>query len=191
MHSPIVSPLMPQRDRTDRQVVMKQRWLAAVLALSACGYEAVDGETATRPAPVADLVSTDVFEAVSRPIVITDIDVLATANIEIVGRGVFEPAGEPLGLVPDWPPDIRTGRLDVRAIEDGVEWGDRVTPVLGVRTTGPKSGLRGVVVSWIDADGNPGSETFDFAVQTCAPEACDRDPSEDEWLLQELGLLFP
>jgi len=136
------------------------------------------------------LGSLGVPEDVPRPIVITDIDVLAWANIEIIGQGVFEPAGEAIGLVPGWPPDTGSGRLDLRALEDGAEWHDNVSPILGIRTTAPKSGLRGVVVSWSVCDGKRGSETFDLAVQTCAPAACDRDPAEDDWLLKELGLII-
>jgi hypothetical protein len=188
------------------------KWLLAplVLALAACG--SAEGETATAPAPALPLgdpprtvFTTNEFEVgetytlgspgvpedVPRPVVITDIEVLAWTNIEIVGRGVFEPADEEIGLVHEWPPDTRSGRLDLRALEDGAEWEGDISPILGIRTTAPKSGLRGVVVSWIDGDGNRGSETFDFAVQTCAPGACNRDPGEDDWLLKELGLLNP
>ncbi len=188
------------------------KWLVAplVIALAACGN--AEGETATAPAPALPLGdpprtvfttnglevgetytlgSTSVPEDVPRPVVITDIEVLARTNIEIVGRGVLEPDDEAIGLVGGWPPDTRFSRLDLRAVEDGVEWEGDVSPILGIRTTAPKSGLRGVVVSWIDGDGNRGSETFDVAVQTCAPGACDRDPGGDDWLLKELGLLNP
>jgi hypothetical protein len=89
--------------------------------------------------------------------------VLAWTNVEIVGRGVLEPDDEAIGLVAGWPPDTRHGRLDLRALQDGSEWEGQITPILGIRTTAPKSGLRGVVVSWIDGEGNRGSETFDFA----------------------------
>ena len=188
---------------------MKLLLAPVVLVLTAC---AIEGETATAPAPALSLdnppttvFTTNEFEVgdtytlgstavpddVPRPVVITDIDVLAWTNIEIIGRAVIEPDGEAIGLVPNWPPGAGSGRLDLRALQDGSEWGGSVSPVLGIRTTAPKSGLRGVVVSWIDGDGNRGSETFDFAVQTCAPGACDRDPDEDYWLLEELGLLNP
>lgn len=179
--------------------------LPGVFVLAAC---AVDGGTATGlnlddpPRTVFmtnefevgeryTLGSTAVPEEVPRPFVITGIEVLASANIEIIGRGVFQADGEEVGLVPDWPPDIGSGRVDLRALEDGTEWVGNVSPILGIRTTAPRSGLRGVVVSWIDGEGNPGSMTFDFAVQTCAPGACDGDSSGDEWLLKELGLLNP
>ncbi len=186
---------------------MRRLLLPAVFVLAAC---AVDGGIATAPdsalnlddAPRAvfmtnefevgelyTLGSTGVPEDVPRPFVITGIDVLASANIEIIGRGVFQSDGEGIGLAADWPPDMGSGRLDLRALEDGTEWVGNVSPILGIRTTAPKSGLRGVVVSWIDGEGNRGSRTFDFAVQTCAPGACDRVSSEDDWLLKELGLL--
>jgi hypothetical protein len=191
-------------------VVMKWPLLSLAVALAACG--SAEAEMATAPAPALPLrdpprtvFTTNQFEVgetytlgsvavpenVPRPVVITDIDVLAWTNIEIVGRGVHEPDDEGIGLAPSWPPDVRSGRLDLRAIEQGTEWVGHVSPILGIRTTAPKSGLRGVVVSWIDGNGNPGSEIFDFAVQTCAPGACERDPGEGDWLLKELGLFTP
>lgn len=186
---------------------MKRLLGPLVLALTACGVPIAGKTTAPAPALPLDrppptifttndfevgeaytLGSTDVPADVPRPIVITDIDVVAWTNIEIIGRGVIEPG---IGLVPDWPPDTPYRRLDLGAVEDGTEWDGDVWPILGIRTTAPRSGLRGVVLSWIDGDGNPGSKTFDFAVQTCAPGACDRDLSEDHWLLKELGLITP
>lgn len=188
---------------------MSRRLVGVVVVLTAC---AVDGGTATAPDPVLNLDapprtvfmtdefevgelytvgSTDVPQDVARPFVITGIDVLVSANIEIVGRGVFQSDGEAIGLMPGWPPETGSGRLDLRAIEDGTEWTGDVSPILGVRTMATTSGLRGVVVSWIDGDGNRGSRTFDFAVLTCAPGACDGASSEDERLLEELGLLDP
>lgn len=188
------------------------KWSLSLLVLAVGACSGVEGETARTPVPVLPLgdaprtvFTTDEFEVgetytlgsvgvpedVPRPFVITDIDVLTWTNIEIIGRGIFESDDEGIGLVPDWPPDTRSGRLDLRAIEDGTEWDGHVSPVLGIRTTAPKSGLRGVMVSWIDGDGHQGREIFDFAVQTCAPGACDRDPGDDDWLLKELGLLTP
>lgn len=189
---------------------MKWPLVPLVVALAACGSS--EGEMATAPAhalPLEDpprtvfttselevgetytLGSVGVPEDVPRPVVITDIDVLAWTNVEIVGRGIFEPGDEEIGLVPGWPPQVRSGRLELRGIEQGTEWFGHVSPILGIRTTAPMSGLRGVTVSWIDGDGNRGSETFDFAVQTCAPGACERDPGDDDWLLKELGLVTP
>lgn len=190
--------------------MVKWPLLPLVVALGACA--SAEGDIATAPAPALPLGdpprsvfttnefevgetytlgSTSVPEDVPRPVVITDIDVLARTNVELIGRGIFEPDDEGIGLVPGWPPDVRSGRLDLRAIEQGTEWGGQVSPVLGIRTTAPRSGLRGVVVTWIDGNGKRGSEIFDFAVQTCAPGACERDPGEDDWLLKELGLFTP
>jgi hypothetical protein len=64
---------------------------------------------------------------------------------------------------------------------------------MGVQTDAPISGLRGTRVTWVDADGTPGSKVFDIAAYTCAPRACDHLPSDagdvDDAVLRELGLL--
>ena len=122
------------------------------------------------------------------PITITAVEVLSYANAEIVGSRAFLAGGASTAdIVRGWPPNGEAF-MDPTTTEE--EWSVPVAIVVGVRTTGPKSGIRGVQVKWMDGAGNRGSHTFDTAVLTCAPGACEVDPANAEPMLRELGLQF-
>lgn len=77
-----------------------------------------------------------------------------------------------LGLVPDWPP--QDPPIEVRdGIDEEIEWPATVQIVIGIRTTEPISGLRGILVRWRDGNEVETSKVFDSAVVTCAPDACN------------------
>ena len=145
---------------------------------------------ATIPFPVGGsytLGSMTVPSDVARPVRITSIEVVASSGVELIGMGAFDPASvsEGIGLVSGWPP---AGLTIVDPTAGAPGWTTDVAIVIGIRTTDPKSGLRGVVVRWVDGAGQEGQRVFDLAVLTCAPGACSVDPSEPGPMLTELGL---
>lgn len=134
------------------------------------------------------LGSAGVPPEVKRPVTVVALEVSHARGVEILGVGAFEPNPDATGLVPGWPPQGRYEK-DVRDVGPGsATWSGDVFTVVGVRTTEPKSGLRGVDVRCIDGDGLAGGRIFDLAVVTCAPGACVADAADPD-LLRELGLL--
>lgn len=131
--------------------------------------------------------STAVPSSAKRSVGITGIRVIHAVGIEVVGYGAMESTGEGIGLVPGWPPAPPYAMRDPFA--PGVTWDGEVQPLVGGRVIEPKSGLRGIEVAWSDADGIAGSRVFDFAVITCGPRACARQPDDATPLLRELGLV--
>lgn len=139
------------------------------------------GETST-------LGSAGVPPEIKRPVTVTSVELVHARGIEILGVGAYEPNPDAIGLAPGWPPQGRYDR-DVRDVGPGsATWGGAVFTVVGIRTTEPKSGLRGIDVRWIDGNGIAGGRIFDLAVVTCAPGACVADTADPD-LLRELGLL--
>ena len=131
--------------------------------------------------------STGVAPEIPRPVRITGVEVIHSEGIEIVGIGAVEPGPDGIGLVPGWPPQ---GLAFAQAPDlFAVEWSGPVNTLFGVRTTAPISGLRGVEVRWVDANGVAGARMFDIAVYTCAPGACDVEADDADPVLRELGLL--
>ena len=129
--------------------------------------------------------------SVQGPATISAVEVLESRGVEVLEIGAFDPevAGVGLGLVPEWPP--KDPDVEIHDALD-VEWPGIVQIAIGVRTTEPVSGLRGILVRWRDAAGEEVTEVFDVAVVTCAPSACDEAGEEpDEWALEELGLVDP
>ncbi len=122
-----------------------------------------------------------------RPVRVLDIEVLEVSGVEPIGVGAFDPAtlSEGIGLVPGWPP---AGLAVVDPTSADTRWATAVAIVVGVRTSAPKSGLRGIIVRWLDGAGNEGLRVFDLAVLTCAPGTCNVDPAVPGPLLTELGL---
>ncbi len=124
---------------------------------------------------------------------ITSVDVLRGSGVEAIGIGAFDPdaLGSGICLVPCWPPDGYESVVRDKAALT-TEWSGAVYTTIGVRTLEPLSGLRGIVVRWVDADGVPGTKTFDYAVLTCALGACPSSILDDhDVLLPELGLVDP
>jgi hypothetical protein len=133
------------------------------------------------------LGETAVPSEVKRPVRITGISVVRVSGLEILGFGAMDSAAAGIGLVPGWPPPAPYLMRD--PLEPAAVWEGHVQVLIGIRTTAPKSGLRGVRLLWTDGDGRPGSRVFDTAVLTCAPDACDLEPdAATEALLRELGL---
>jgi hypothetical protein len=180
--------------------------LAAALAMTGCAAKPLDEEPSLRGDPQTVLFTipfavgetytvgmTGPDEDAKRPLRITSVDVLRSSGVEVIGMGAFDPdeLGSGIGLVPGWPPE----GYDLRIREEATlteEWPGDVYTTIGVRTLEPRSGLRGIVVGWVDADGVPGSKTFDLAVLTCTAEACSPAILEDhDLLLPELGLVDP
>ena len=126
---------------------------------------------------------------VKRPVTVTAVEILHARGIEVLGGGAYEPRPDSIGLVPGWPPQApyATGIGDT--IRSRVTFSGEVHTVVGIRTTAPKSGLRGIKVRWVDGDGVAGTRTFDLAVLTCAPGACHVDSADPDPMLRELGLL--
>lgn len=122
-----------------------------------------------------------------RPLRITSIEVLETSGLDQIGAGAYDPktVSQGIGLVPGWPP---SGLGVVDPGDSSVPWASEVSIVVGVRTTQPKSGLRGVPIRWVDGAGNPAERVVDVAVLTCAPDACEVDAGAPGALLLELGL---
>ena len=117
---------------------------------------------------------------------------MRSQGIEVLGYHVYRPgSGADIGLIPGWEPSL--------TIDAGRELGpDGVTVeagsasvAVGVKTTGPHSGLRGFRLTWRDGAGAQRERVLDWAAVTCAPGACV-DHAEDAvagWLLKELGLV--
>jgi hypothetical protein len=124
---------------------------------------------------------------VPRPVRITGIEVVHSRGIEVLGSGAFEPDPDGTGSVPGWPPPGIN--LTLASDLPSMHWPGAVETVLGIRTTAPKSGLRGIEVRWVDGTGVAGGRTFDIAVYTCAPGACEVAAGDADELLRELGLL--
>lgn len=129
----------------------------------------------------------EVPQDVPRPVTIMAIEVLHSRGIEVMGVGAFDPDVEDsgVGMVPGWPPVDPPIRVE-EELGDAVEWDGLVAPLVGVRTTEAKSGLRGIEIRWRDADGIEGSRVYDLAVVTCAPGACEVQSTDQ--FLRELGL---
>ncbi|MDQ3552812.1 MAG: hypothetical protein M3395_00160 [Chloroflexota bacterium] len=180
--------------------------LAVALALTGCGAQPADEVLSfgadpqtvlfTNPIAVGETYTvgmTGPDEDAERPVRITSIEVLRSSGVEVIGIGAFDPVelGSGIGLVAGWPPigyDLRV-RDETTLTE---EWPGDVYTTIGVRTLEPRSGLRGILVRWVDADGVSGSRAFDLAVLTCAAEACTAAMLEDhDLLLSELGLVDP
>jgi hypothetical protein len=153
---------------------------------------APDPVFATIPFEVGDtytLGSAGVPPEIKRPVTVTAVEIVHARGVEILGVGAFEPDPDASGLVPDWPPQGRYEK-DVRDVGPAsASWTGDVFTLVGVRTTEPKSGLRGIDVRWIDGDGVAGGRIFDLAVVTCAPGACVADAADAD-LLRQLGLLL-
>jgi hypothetical protein len=125
-----------------------------------------------------------------RPVRITGVEVIHSRGVAVLGIGAFDPdvEGTGLGLVPGWPPGEPA--IAIRdPVAGRIAWYGAVAVLVGVRTTEPKSGLRGIEIRWVDANGAPGSRIFDFAVITCAPGVCETTAGEPESRLRELGLV--
>lgn len=142
------------------------------------------------------LGSLGVPDDVARPVVVTEIEVLETHGVEVVDMAAYDAAAVSpgIGLVEGWPPPIDSGQLQPSPSEH--RWDvDHVGVIVGLRTTEPLSGLRGVRVTWHDADGATGTRVFDHAVVTCAAEqdcgSHDPELDDDEALLVRLGLFRP
>lgn len=132
-------------------------------------------------------------EGVPRPVRITAVRVVHLRGVEIVGIGALEEPVVGIGLVPGWPPESRPGDppYELRdPLADGVTLEGRFEIVLGIRVLEPKSGLRGVVLEWIDGSGARGRRVVDIAVVGCNRAACPTEPDGEE-LAMELGLLTP
>lgn len=144
----------------------------------------------TNPFAIGDTYtfgSTGVPPSTKTPFRITSIKVLHLVGVEVLGYGALGVDDEALGLVPDWPPPSTFEVQDPFA--PGATWQGDVQALVGLRVTKPVSGLRGIEVSWVDGDGQPGTRIFDFAVVTCGP-GCGHTPDGDSGpLLQDLGLL--
>lgn len=167
-------------------------WLVARQSTAPPIDLARDPETVflTIPFAVGDtytLGSTAVPNSARRPVRITGIRVLHAVGLEIVGYGAVQDTSERIGLVPGWPPAPPYTIRDPLAPD--ATWSGDVQPLVGLRITQPRSGLRGIEVAWTDADGVAGSRVFDLAVLTCGPDACATTPDDATSLLRDLGLV--
>jgi hypothetical protein len=125
---------------------------------------------------------------VPRPVLITAITIPHMRGLDVLGVGAYEPNPDSIGLVPGWPPEGRYAK-DVKPLATEQSWPGEVHTVVGLRITEAKSGLRGIDVRWVDGAGKAGGRTFDLAVLTCAPGACEVDSATADPMLKELGLL--
>ncbi len=126
-----------------------------------------------------------------RPLRLTNIEVIRRNGFTVVGVGAFNPdeAGSGLGVAPGWPPEGYALRAQDE-VTYAVEWDGPVLAVVGLETSEPQAGLRGVSVTWVDAQGVTGVKHFDIALLSCEPEACELDePHERERFLEELQLI--
>ena len=147
---------------------------------------------ATQPLEVGQTytVGSPASSEVPRPITITDVEVLHLVGLVVVGIGALdvESAGVGLSMVLGWPPaDVAVPIVDPRSGD--ATFAGLPLALVGLRTTAVVSGLRGVRVSWIDADGRPGSRVWDLAIVTCSPGMCPSGDAETEEILRDLGLL--
>lgn len=147
----------------------------------------------TLPFAVGDaytIGSTNVPLEAERPVTITGVEVIHSKGVAMLGIGAFDPDVEGVGiaLVPGWPPGEPA--IAIRdPVAGRIAWYGAVAVLVGVRTTEPKSGFRGIEIRWVDANGASGSRIFDFAVITCAPGVCETTAGEPESRLRELGLV--
>jgi len=122
---------------------------------------------------------------VPRPLTVTSVKVIARSGIEVVGVAAAPEGPSMIGLLAGWPvagsryKDVESGRL---------AYTGPIEIVVGVRTTAPRSGMRGVEVTWIDARGATGSRVYDIAAATCAPATCTLPEDDIDSFLRNLGL---
>jgi hypothetical protein len=124
---------------------------------------------------------------VPRPVTVSEVRVIHASGVQVLGAGLFDPATRPqgIGLILGWPPP---GYEIVDPADEPIGWPGEIAVVVGLRTVEPRSGLRGVLVRWVDGTNTQGERVFDMAVLTCAPAACELRGDDETALLIELGL---
>lgn len=126
---------------------------------------------------------------VPRPVRITEVTIVQTTGLDVLGVGWIDSDSTEsgIGLVPEWPP---AGVTMHDGLSEPVSAPGDIGIIVGIRTTAPKSGLRGVIIRWMDGTGGSSNRTIDLAVVTCSPRTCEAE-GDSAPLLRELGLLTP
>jgi hypothetical protein len=124
-----------------------------------------------------------------RPLRVTSVEVLNAVGLEQVGVGVVNGArvGVNVGILAGWPPD----GYAVDATGDAAyerEWDQPIYTIVGAEVTAATSGLRGIEVGWVDADGKSHTRVFDIAVVNCPAGACETEAQQQQ-TLRDLGLI--